>query len=327
MSVEAVLLLTGTGGVHPPPTVLRGQFMTHVENPFAEGSSWSLPKFPGAKPNRYFMAELDVLWERDQDAARRILDVYQTAGGNHIMTGGPWGPSYAGHFPFTNWLAKPSALAAYLRELDTRGIAVSYVVAPDVEPYYDQEANVFDWGLMERDYTPFYRQITQEVAFPRIVSQWEKFGFKQDMAVLFDWMRELFPHSRRAWHNPPGHLSPGDGSEEERETWVSAITHGITDFYLQAIPVDAQRAPGDLSPFDQMRYDLWDMDRRITGIGSPWGAALPLTVLGERLALLYAEGVAHGQYWEDYPDSIGATWGQGAISVSGVQPHSLDGIF
>lgn len=321
MSTDVLLL---GGGVTPPtPTRLRGQFMMHTRNPFYDQPVY---RDRGALPDRYFMAELDVLWWEQPDEARRILDQYQAWGGNHIMTGGPWGPSYANHFPRTDWLSKPDGLVRYLRELASRGIAVSYVVAPDVAPYYDERANVFDWGLMERDYDPFYRAVTQQVAFPRVVTQWEKFGFRADMAVLFDWVREHFPNSRRAWHNPPGHLSPGDGSEEERGTWESAIAHGITDFYFQAIAPDERRQPGDLSPYDQMRYDLWDMERRVSGVNSPWGGPLPLTCLGEPLAITYTEGVAHAQYWEDYPDSIGATWGAGALSVAGVQQHSFDGI-
>ncbi len=298
-------------GPVPQPALLRGQFVIETANPFVSMG------YPSAKPRKFFMAELDVLWERDQSEAERILDQYVAMGGNHVMTGPVRAEGYKNHYPDTNWFGRAPEFARFYRWLRSK-VAVSMVVMTDIGPWYTGAS--FDWDAIRRDFDPFYRQLRAEgVVFDRVVSQWEQYQFRGVAAPLFRWMRETFPEARRAWHNPPGHLSPGDGSEEERATWDSAVAEGIHEFYFQAHP------PDDFdvnvygrTPLGQMVYDVNDMTRRFRGEHSPWGGPI-LNEFGEFVPCVYTEGVAHAQYHRGDGDEIGQTWGREAHA----QPHAL----
>lgn len=304
----------------PPPPVpttgLKGQFVIRTKNPFA-GTS----EFPAAKEGRFFLAELDTLWDRLPEEALRILDEYQALGANHIMGGPAWAHGYSGHYPDTNWLSRPEKLAAYLALLRNRGIAVSFVVGPDNAPYYNDRTLTFDWDKMA-ELGAWYDalQTTHGVVFDRVVSQWEQYQSRAEARRLFQWMKQHFPNAKRFWHNPPGHLSPGTGDEEEAATWKSAREAGIHGLYLQAIPDDDDRAPGERPAFDQMKYDLWDMVRRFKGPASPWGEPI------SGLTVTFTEGTAHPMYWRGDDQSLARKWAQGALSVEGVEPDSLDGL-
>lgn len=310
MSITTTLLLRAGGG-------LRGQFVIETANPFA---TW--PEFAGhAIPNRFFLAEIDTLWKVDPDAAQRVLAAALALGVTHVMTGPVWANGYAGHYPATDWLDDVAGFARFYRWLRAQ-VDVSLVLAPDNGPYYDTQARVFDWRQMDR-LAAFYRQLrTQEgIVLERVVSQWEKWQRRDEARTLFRWMRDLWPEARRYWHNPPGHLSPGAGDEEERQTWQSALDAGIHGLYLQADPYSG----GDgRSPKEQMVYDLTDMVRRARGANSPWGPPL-LTTQGTPMEIVFAEGTAHPMYWHGATQALAAEWGEAALAVDGVA-STLDGI-
>lgn len=296
------------------PKVLAGQFV--IRSPYAPYG----PR-PGQADNLAFMAEIDVIWRESPGAAERIMRDYKALGGNHVMTGPVWANGYHRDYPDTNWLTDQDGFVRMWRWL-TSEVAVSFVVAPDNAPYYDDRSRTFNWTEMNR-LTDFYRTVQAKgVVFDRVVSQWEQFQRKAEARKLFMWMRGLFPNAERIWHNPPGHLSPGDGSEEERPTWESAAAAGIHTHYLQAHP------PGttgiDRAPIEQMKYDLWDMRRRMTGKGSPWGGPI-LAEDGQPIRTVYCEGTAYAIYNAGADPAIGRAWRDAALSVEGITV-SLDGL-
>jgi len=330
-TLMAVCLGAGPGP-YPQPTVLRGQFVIETRNPFAgmkkpDGT----PEFPGAKPDRFFLAEIDVLWDRDAKEAERILQEYMALGGNHVMTGPVRAAGYKNHYPDTNWFGRAPEFARFYRWMRSK-VAVSMVVMTDIQPYYDDGAKTFNWQAIE-SFTEFYEDLSaQGVTFDRVVSQWEQWQPRAVCRPLFDWMRATFPTARRYWHNPvdPPHLSPGSGAEEERPTWESALEfiHGM---YLQADTIDAyNRLPtaplneDGRTTLGQMEYDLWDMHRRAVGDHSPWGGPL-LNCDGQPMDVLYAEGAAHYLYHDGGTQSDATLWGRSAINVGGIL-HTLDGI-
>jgi hypothetical protein len=234
------------------------------------------------------------------------------------MFGPPWANGYGGHFPATDWLTRVAKFAECYRWLSSQ-VAVSLVVGPDNGPFYDDGSRTFDWGQMSR-LTSFYDRLTrvEGVQPDRVVSQWEQWQRRSEARRLFDWVRDCFPNARRYWHNPPGHLSPGSGDEEERGTWDSALAAGIHGLYLQADPYQGDGR----TPKEQMVYDLGDMKRRATGDHSPWGKPL-LTVEGKPMDVIFAEGTAHPMYWHNAPQTLAAEWGAAALTVVG---DTLDGI-
>lgn len=292
----------------PAPSVVQGQFVIETGNPFA-----LMPAYPSAKPDRFFMAEIDVLWERDKAEAQRILDVYKGLGGTHILTGPVFANGYSRHYPDTRWLGRAPEYASFLTWLYRNGIRPTLVVMTDTGPYYDDGAQRFDHAAIERDWTPFYRELRTLVPFPpRVVSQWEQFQDTDESGWLFDWMRREFPTEERVWHNPPNHLGPGLSTKGEAEAADHAVRHGIHAWAYQADPYGG----GDgRSAFEQMQYDLWDLVRRSNGYaGWPKG-----------FKVYFAEGTAHPMYWRGETQALARKWGRGALSVSGVS-ESWDGL-
>lgn len=327
------LLLGGAGpGPYPQPFPLRGQFVLETANPFAtmRRSDGSL-EFPGAKPDRFFLAEIDVLWDRNPGEAQRIVSQALAMGINHAMTGPVRADGYKGHYPDTNWFGRAARFAEFYRWLRSQ-MAVSMVVMTDIRPWYDVDRKAFDWPAITQ-FTDFYGQLAAEgVEFDRVVSQWEQWQPRDVCRPLFQWMASMFPHARRYWHNPvdPPHLSPGSGAEEERPTWESFLEFGH-GMYLQADTADAydklKTAPYNAdgrTTFGQMQYDLYDMRRRAIGDHSPWGGPL-INCDGEPMEVIYAEGIAHFLYHDGGTQADARTWGQGALAVPGIV-HSLDGI-
>lgn len=316
----ATVLLGRQGPVTTAPGLLRGQFVIETANPFIAMG------YPSAKPDRFFMAEIDVLWERDPVAADRILSQYVAMGGNHVMTGPVRADGYKGHFPDTHWFGRAAEFARFYRWLRAR-VAVSMVVMTDIPPYYDDHGKAFYWGAIARDFDPFYAEVRAEgVVFDRVVSQWEQWQPRAVCAPLFQWMAARFPEARRYWHNSvnPPHLSPGSGDEEERGTWESALRylHGL---YLQADTATAYLVNDDgRTPREQMAYDLWDMHRRAVGDHSPWGDPL-VACDGQPMEVVYAEGTAYAMYHNGAGQAVATEWGRTALGVEGVV-HSLDGL-
>ncbi|MEO8484169.1 MAG: hypothetical protein ABI634_18300 [Acidobacteriota bacterium] len=264
------------------------------------------------------MAEIDTLWQRDQAEAQRVMDRFLAIGGRHVMCGPVWANGYGGHFPATDWLSQPYEFAKFWSWL-TNQVDATLVVAPDNAPFYDDNARTFDWGQMSK-LTMFYAKVRGLGVIPtRVVSQWEQWQRRDVARRLFEWVTACFPDARRYWHNPPGHLSPGAGDEEERDTWQSALDAGMHGLYLQADPY----AGGDgRSPKAQMVYDLADMQRRARGDHSPWGGPL-LTREGQPMDVIFAEGTAHPMYWHGATQALAAEWADAALTVV---TDTIDGI-
>lgn len=289
---------------------MHGQFV--IRSPFAPFG----PR-PDTADNLAFMAEIDVVWERNPDQAQRILDDYLALGGNHVMTGPAWANGYNGDYPKTDWLSNPAKFVKMWKWLSAQ-VQISYVVAPDNGPYYNDHARTFDWAAMDR-LAGFFRSVSGDVEFPKVVSQWEQFQFRAEARKLFQWMRDLFPNAERIWHNPPGHLSPGDGSEEERATWESAAQAGIHTHYMQAHQINdwtGKNRDGRTTK-EQMQYDLADMVRRMRGVNSPWGGPI-MTEHGAPIKTVFNEGTAYAIYNQGFDPSVGAEWCAAALAVDGI---------
>lgn len=295
--------------------------MIETRNPFA-----GMPAYPDARPDRFFMAELDVLWDANPAEAQRILDEFKALGGNHIMTGPARANGYHFHFPDTNWFGRAAKFVAFLQWLHDEGILVSLVVMTDIPPYYDG-AKMFDWSAIARDFDPFYAELRRlKAPIPRVVSQWEQYQDRATAAQLFAWMAQQFPDAKRYWHNSvqPPHLSPGASDEEERETWESACRY-LHGMYLQADHDMHYSVNADgRTPQGQMRYDLWDMHRRAHGVNSPWGGPI-LNVAGEPFEVVFCEGTAYPMYWLYATQTLAAEWAREALSVEGIT-ECLDGV-
>lgn len=303
-----VFNLSGTAPPVPTPRVIQGQFVIETRNPFA-----SMPDYPNARPDRFFLAEIDVLWERDKAEAERILTEYVAKGGTHLLTGPVFANGYGRHYPDTRWLGRAAEYAEFLKWVYRHGVFVTLVVMTDTGPYYDDRAGTFDHAAIERDWTPFYRELRTLVPFPkRVVSQWEQYQDTDESGWLFDWMRREFPTEERVWHNPPNHLGPGLSTKDEAEAARHAMAHGIQAWAYQADPYGG----GDgRNAFEQMKYDLWDLVRRSHGYaGWPQG-----------FKVYFAEGTAHPMYWNGGTQALASQWGRGAMSVAGVS-ETWDGL-
>lgn len=306
--------------IRPPvPTAnLRGQYVIACAGcPYG-------PR-PGAADNIFFMNALDQVWDRDPTTAETILQRYIQRGANHLTAGPAFANGYHDQYPPQRWLGRADRYAAYLEWVTHHGLAISLWVLPDVPPYYDPRARTFDWARVEADLTPFYTNARIQAVVARVVYMWEDYQASAEMVRGYDWLRRVFPHARRYWHNPPGHLSPGEGAENEQAIWRLAAAHGIHGLYLQAWPASAADHTAR-PPIDQLAYDLHDMVRRFRGeADSPWGRTPILAEDGRPLEVVWAEGTAFDIYNVGAPESLGATWGARARTVPGIT-DSLDGL-
>lgn len=273
------------------------------------------------------MAELDSLWRHDRAEAERILAEYTAAGFNHVPTGPVVEIGYHGHYPDTDWRSDPEGFAEFLSWLDTRGLAFTLFVLPDVPTYFGGTAHGWDLARVRADLGPLYTHPAVQALTRRVCLAWEQYAPMAAMAEAFDLLREWFPDAERFWHNPPGHDAPCSSDEHSLDGWVSAAAHGCTGYMFQTWP--PQTAPHDLdgrTPIEMLRYDLWDAVRRLHGKpDSPWGNPPVLTTAGHLMTIEYAEGIAYGQYWADGYEHLGPLWAEAAQSVAGVSPNTLDG--
>lgn len=306
------------------PTDLRGQFVLFTRNPW-HGDS----RFPKALPDRFFMAELDAVWDRQPHEAERILTEYLALGCNHVTVGTIVDNGYHDAYPSVDWRGQPERYAEFLRWLLSHGVEFSLFALPDIPPYFLGNSQGWDLAAAERDLTPFFTELQKHVDVRRVVSAWEEYGPGANMVEVFRWLSRVFPNSERAWHNPVGHLSPCGGTEYQRggmtspEAWRAVAAAGCDALYLQAWPENMPPPDTDRTPLEQMRYDVWDMLRRFTGQGSPWGAPI-VARDGKPLRLDFFEGVAYAQYWGGaaYRD-IGPAWRQAALAAGA--RYVLDG--
>lgn len=305
------------------PTDLRGQFVIYTRNPWAGD-----PRFPRALPDRFFMAELDAVWDQKPEEAERIIAEYTALGCNHVTVGTPIDQGYHGHYPDVDWLARPERYAEFLRWLLAHGIEFSLFALPDTAEFLDGTDQV-RWAAVESRLTPFYRRLVDLVEIRRVISGWEWYTRGADMVRVFAYLARTFPHAReRLWHNPVGHLSPCQGTEYQHggmtspQAWRAVAEAGCTGLAYQAWPINSPIPDTTRSHLAQLAYDLWDMRRRFTGVDSPWGAAI-VDQIGRTLAVEYAEGTAYAMYWTDTARTLGPVWRQAALDAGA--RFALDG--
>lgn len=294
--------------------------MIETRNPFAG------PDYPSAKADRFFLAEIDVLWERNPSEATRIVREYRALGGNHVMTGPVRANGYKFHYPDTNWLGRPRQFAECLHWLRREGIAVSLVVMTDIDPWYSEHARQFDRAAIERDFTPFYAELQQYVSLPRVISQWEQWQDFDECGWLFDWMARTFPTSERLWHNPPDHLGPGPGgaaSDHEAKCAQHAVDHGIGGWIYQGNPPGAYVRNSDgRTPLEQTCYDLFDLHRKLRNGHAGWPTK---TRNGQPISLRFVEAPATDMYHHGATQALAREVATAVLAVEGIT-ESWDGL-
>jgi hypothetical protein len=271
---------------------------------------------PNQENNCLFINELDVI---DPDTAARGLRDYLARGYSETACGPAVANGYHGQYPDTRWLE--AGPVNYANVLKTRfaGLSRSLFALPDFAPWFDH--GLYDWDRIEHQLTPFYSHPAVQGAVSRVISAWETYTSIAEMHKVFTWLARVFPTHERFWHNPPGHLSPGNSDENEEACWREAAPY-LHGMMLQAGPPSGEGGDGR-TPKEQMTYDLWDMQRRFHGIDSPWGPPV-LGADGKPLRLYYREGVTYDLYWHATPEAVAQEWGAAAMTV----PHvsgALDG--
>lgn len=296
----------------PPqaPSVLRGQFMLYTRNPWH-----GHPDFPRALPDRFFLAELDAVWDHQPDEAGRIIGEYKALGCNHVTVGPVLDKGYHGHYPDVNWLDKPERYADFLEWLRSHGIAYTMFVMPDMPPYYYHRNASECWidrEVVVKTFEPFFLHPRIQPLITRATPFWEQWSSKADMVWMFAWMRSMFPTADLRYHNGVGHLSPCWSNEEEGPAWRAVVEAGCDGMDFQAHPVYGWDSSEPRGAREQGIYDLWDMSRRFRGDNSPWGDAIINPRTGRAITLTFFEGSAYSMFWGErslYEDEP-AKWGQ-----------------
>lgn len=324
-----------SGGAPPIPNELRGQFVLTVP-----GAPYG-PR-PGAADNTGFIDEADTVADTlGYEAAGRFIAPW-VGWANHAPIGPPWTPrGYSGQYPQTNWIGRADAYADFLTWMVQRIPVLTLFMLPDAPPYFVNNED-YNWPLIEQDLTPIFRhpriQALANAGHLRVCSQWETYSTIEKMQPVWAYMQRMFPQVKRFWHNPPGHLSPAQGHEDEQAAWRSAVAGGIDGLLLQGAPIDSNvftarplpyiiDHPEDRTIIERTIYDLWDMERRFVGApGSPWGPAF-ITTSGVPATVEAAEGTAYYMYWESprAQDVCGESWRRCVREVPGVA-NVLDGL-
>lgn len=302
------LLLLGRPQPQPPVGFLRGQFVIRGAYPYG-------PK-PGSASNPFFVDEIDTVYSADGPAAaERIMRDYVARGANHNCSGSVSGGSYGGQYPFTRWIDRPGEYADFLDwQAQFTPVHTHFVLADN---FFDDFARTGNFEPIKREYQDFYEDPRIQARITRACIAWEKWAFSHRMVQLYDWLSRLLPHAEMWWHNEPGHLSPGDGTEEERGVWEALVPFRLKGLLLQGWPPDAGLGVQNVA------YDLWDMRRRFRGEHSPWGGPI-LGLDGKPLACVPLEFSAHSIYNDGYPESIATEW---ATELVKAEPcDCLDGI-
>lgn len=314
-------------GAPPVPTVLRGRFVFWTRNPFAmQRNPDGTFRYPKARPDLFFMAELDSLWRIDPAEAERILGEYLAAGFNHVVTGPVVEAGYHGHFADTDWRDDPDGFAAFLQWLTDRGAAYSLFVLPDIAPWFHGPDTGWDLARVESDLGALYRHPTVQRLTERVVIAWEQWAPVANMEAAFRWLTATFPRPiLRGWHNGVGHDAPCTSDTDSQVGWSRCIAAGCNWHPFQAHPPNAR--PEELdgrTPVEMARYDLWDAVRRLHNKpDSPWGHQPGfVTPTGGHVAIDLMEGPAFGLYWDRI--DAHAAYTRAALGVPGVR-YVLDG--
>lgn len=288
---------------------LRGRFVIHTRNPFAD-QSYGLP---GAIPDRFFLSELDTLWLRDRAEATRIVREYRAAGFNSTTVGPVVRGGYHGHFPATDWRGDADGFVAFVRWLVGEGITPRLYLWPDVPEYFAGTGKGWHWDRIERDIVPLYDRADLRALIGHTRNAWEEYASIANMRPGFERQVALFPAARNLYHNMPGHLGPGNSDEDEGECHRSMLAAGMDGLALQtAKPLDfgpygALNADGRSAAYVHA-YDVWDIGRRYHRTDKPWVDGTPATRVwgdlrtrrGERPHLDWEEGCAHSDYWSGF---------------------------
>lgn len=311
------------------PVDLRGQFVIYTRNPWAGD-----PRFPRALPDRFFMAELDAVWDQKPDEAERIIAEYKALGCNHVTVGPIKDVGYHYHYPDVDWTGNIERFAEFLRWLLAHGVEFTLFALPDNAPFFETPGRGWDMAAVSRVFAAPYARLGELVEIRRVVSAWEQWGPGANMVQVFRWLRRTFPGATDLlWHNGVGHLGPCLGTEFERggmtsnEAWRAIAAEGCTGLALQTWPLNSTIPSHDgtppLSHLDMLAYDIWDMRRRFVGEASPWGGPIVSSLSGQPLTVEYMEGCAYAQYWTDTARDIGPAWRQAALDAGA--RFALDG--
>ena len=308
-----------------PEAHLRGRFVIRLPfvNPFiALGTS-------SAKPDRFFMSELDSLWRLDRAAAQRVLDHYKSLGYNHVPVGPVIEYGYSGQVPDTDWRDAPDLFAEYIVWLCVdNAMAYTLFVFPNMAPWWKGGNRGWDFQKIEAEFAAIYTQpivraLTRNVAFC-----WEEYTYIAGMCEGFRLLVKWFPDAERSFHTPPGHLGPGDGSESEEDSQRKCADAGMTTLDVQTRPwTDLEnfdqlgvRNHDGRTPFEQAAYDVNDMQRRAVGApDSPWRDRGPIIARdGKPIRIRYMEGLSFEDYWTDPPYDRGTEYRAAMLSINGV---------
>lgn len=305
-----------------PETNLRGRFVIKLPfvNPFIALGT------PNAKPDRFFMSELDSLWRKSPKDARRVLDYYKSLGYNHVPVGPAVEYGYSGQVPDTNWLDAPDLFADYLVWMKvTNGVNYSLFVLPNCGDWWRGGRRGWNLDIVERDFAAIYTHPVVQALTTHVVHAWEEVATIAEMCKVFRLLVRWFPKARRGYHNPVGHLGPGESDESEEGSVRECAAAGMTDLEIQTHPRNGGNfeRPGGLNDdgrtsSQQAFYDVGDMARRCQGLpGSPWGRPV-LTREGAPVTVRYMEGLAYEDYWTDPQYDRGPEYRAAMLAIPGV---------
>lgn len=307
-----------------PETNLRGRFVIKLPfvNPFIALGT------PNAKPDRFFMSELDSLWRKSPADAQRVLDHYKALGYNHVPVGPVVEYGYNGQVPDTDWRDAPDRFAAFLRWLKvTNGVNYTLFVLPNMAPWWKGGRRGWHLDLVRRDFTAIYTHPTVRALTTRTAHAWEEVARIADMCAVFRLLTEWFPTAARGYHNPVGHLGPGESDESEEGSVRECAAHGMNTLNIQTHPPnDAQyqnasgRNDDGRTCLEQGAYDVRDMQRRCQGWpDSPWRGNGPVLALdGQPVRVVYTEGIAYEDYGENPTYDRGPEYRAAMLAIPGV---------
>lgn len=281
------------GSAAPLPKVLRGQFV--ITGPYPYGPRATL----GSAQQPLFLDEIDTVYATDgSKVAERIVRDAVARGINHTTSGPVSGGSYNNEYPFVRWIGRPDAYADFLEwQQSFIPVHTHFVVA---DRFFDEFAHTGDMSAIRAEYEAFYQNHRLQALITRVCIAWEKYAASALMVKLYQWLNGLFPNAEIWWHNEPGHLSPGLGTEEERQTWEALVPFRLKGLLLQGWPPDAGKGVANVA------YDLWDMRRRFRGVDSPWGGPI-LGLDGKPLQCVPFEFSAHTIY-NGGPEAVAGEW-------------------
>lgn len=319
--------LGDTGLTNTAPTSnLRGRMVIRLpfENQFiALGQK-------NAKRDRFFMSELDSLWRLSESAAQRVLDHYKSLGYTEVPVGPVVEYGYNGQVPDTDWRNDPDGFARFLIWLKVKnGMAFTLFVLPNMAPWWKGGRNGWHLDLVRRDFKAIYTHPVVQALTTHVNQCWEEVARIADMCAVFDLLTEWFPNAERGYHNPTGHLGPGESDESEEDSVRECAAHGMTLLDIQTHPPNDDKFRNPLHPginedgrdcLGQAAYDVRDMQSRVQGWStSPWREKGPVLALdGKPVRVRQRESLAYEDYGENPPYDRGPEYRAAMLAIPGV---------